>query len=85
MQLDQKFCRRSANSINFIYWFNSGRTPSQYRVAQRLGRSLLELGGNNAIIVDETADLKLAIPADSIWRSGHSGPTLHDHAAINYS
>ena len=33
------------------------------RVAQRMGRSLLELGGNNAIIVDETADLKLAIPA----------------------
>ena len=33
------------------------------RVARRMGKSLLELGGNNAIIVDETADLKLAIPA----------------------
>jgi aldehyde dehydrogenase (NAD+) len=33
------------------------------RVAKRMGRSLLELGGNNAIIVDESADLKLAIPA----------------------
>jgi aldehyde dehydrogenase (NAD+) len=33
------------------------------RVAQRMGRSLLELGGNNAIIVDASADLKLAIPA----------------------
>lgn len=32
-------------------------------VAQRLGRSLLELGGNNAIILSEHADLKLAIPA----------------------
>ena len=32
------------------------------RVAKRMGRSLLELGGNNAIIVDESADLKLAIP-----------------------
>ncbi len=30
-------------------------------VAQRLGRSLLELGGNNAIIIDETADLELAM------------------------
>ena len=30
-------------------------------VARRLGRCLLELGGNNAIILDETADLKLAI------------------------
>ena len=30
-------------------------------VAARLGRCLLELGGNNAIIVDETADLDLAL------------------------
>jgi aldehyde dehydrogenase (NAD+) len=30
-------------------------------VAQRLGRSLLELGGNNAIVVDESADLELAL------------------------
>ncbi len=30
-------------------------------VAKRLGRSLLELGGNNAIIVTPTADLKLAL------------------------
>ena len=30
-------------------------------VAQRLGRSLLELGGNNAIIVTPSADLKLAV------------------------
>ncbi len=30
-------------------------------VAARLGRSLLELGGNNAIIVDPTADLTLAL------------------------
>ena len=28
--------------------------------AKRLGRSLLELGGNNAVIVDETADLDMA-------------------------
>ena len=32
-------------------------------VGERLGRSLLELGGNNAIIISEHADLKLAIPA----------------------
>src|SRR6202789_1813253 len=30
------------------------------RVAERLGKCLLELGGNNAIIVDESADLSLA-------------------------
>ncbi|MCX7053153.1 MAG: aldehyde dehydrogenase family protein, partial [Proteobacteria bacterium] len=32
------------------------------RVAQRLGKSLLELGGNNAIIVDEFANLDLVVP-----------------------
>lgn len=32
-------------------------------VAKRLGRTLLELSGNNAIIVDEFANLQLAIPA----------------------
>ena len=32
-------------------------------VAQRLGKSILELGGNNAIIITENADLSHAIPA----------------------
>ena len=32
------------------------------KVASRLGRSIFELGGNNAIIVTESADLKIAIP-----------------------
>jgi aldehyde dehydrogenase (NAD+) len=32
-------------------------------VAQRLGKSLLELGGNNAIIISQNADLQLVIPA----------------------
>lgn len=32
-------------------------------VARRMGKSLLELGGNNAIIITPHADLKLAIPA----------------------
>ncbi|MDB5854678.1 MAG: delta-piperideine-6-carboxylate dehydrogenase [Herminiimonas sp.] len=37
-----------------------GREVGQ-RVARRLGRSLLELGGNNAVIVTPSADLELAI------------------------
>jgi aldehyde dehydrogenase (NAD+) len=36
-----------------------GRRVGQV-VAGRLGRALLELGGNNAVIVDKTADLQLA-------------------------
>jgi aldehyde dehydrogenase (NAD+) len=38
-----------------------------------MGRSLLELGGNNAIIVDATADLKLAIPAIVFGAVGTAG------------
>ena len=33
------------------------------KVAARLGRSLLELGGNNAMIVTPSADLDLAVRA----------------------
>lgn len=43
------------------------------RVAARMGRSLLELGGNNAIIVDQTADLKLAIPGIVFGAVGTAG------------
>ena len=43
------------------------------RVAARMGRSLLELGGNNAIIVDETADLKLAVPGIVFGAVGTAG------------
>ncbi|MDH5821590.1 aldehyde dehydrogenase family protein [Luteimonas sp. RD2P54] len=48
--------------ISFTGSTKVGRQVGE-RVARRMGRSLLELGGNNAIIVDQTADLKLAIPA----------------------
>ena len=43
------------------------------RVAGRMGRSLLELGGNNAIIVDASADLKMAIPAIVFGAVGTAG------------
>ena len=43
------------------------------RVARRMGRSLLELGGNNAIILDKSADLKLAIPAIVFGAVGTAG------------
>jgi aldehyde dehydrogenase (NAD+) len=43
------------------------------RIASRLGKSLLELGGNNAIIVDETADLDLAVPAIVFGAVGTAG------------
>ena len=42
-------------------------------VASRMGRVLLELSGNNAIIVDETADLDLAVPAIVFGSVGTAG------------
>lgn len=42
-------------------------------VGHRLGRSLLELSGNNAIIVDETADLELATRAILFGAVGTAG------------
>ncbi|WP_116963735.1 aldehyde dehydrogenase family protein [Fastidiosibacter lacustris] len=43
------------------------------QVAKRFGKSLLELGGNNAAIIDESADLKLAIPAVVFGAVGTAG------------
>lgn len=42
-------------------------------VGGRLGRSLLELGGNNAIIISQDADLPLAIPAIVFGAVGTAG------------
>lgn len=42
-------------------------------VGQRLGRTLLELSGNNAVIVDETADLELAMRAIVFGAVGTAG------------
>jgi aldehyde dehydrogenase (NAD+) len=49
-----------------------GKAVAQ-NVAARLGKSLLELGGNNAIIVTENSDLKLAIPAIVFGAVGTAG------------
>ena len=49
-----------------------GRSVNE-KVARRMGRCLLELGGNNAIIVDESADLKLAIPGIVFGAVGTAG------------
>ena len=43
------------------------------RVAARLGRSLLELGGNNAMIVTPSADLELAVRAIAFAAVGTAG------------
>ena len=42
-------------------------------VAKRLGSTILELGGNNAIIVDESADMNMVIPAVMFGAVGTAG------------
>src|SRR4029077_9740577 len=49
-----------------------GRLVGQ-RVAKRLGRSILELGGNNASIVCPSADLDLALRAIAFGAMGTAG------------
>lgn len=49
-----------------------GRAVAQ-KVSARLGKYLLELGGNNAIIVTENADLNLSVPAIVFGAVGTAG------------
>ncbi|HEY2683181.1 MAG TPA: aldehyde dehydrogenase family protein [Steroidobacteraceae bacterium] len=63
---------RRAALISFTGSTEVGRRVG-VRVAERMGKSLLELGGNNAIIVDESADLDLAVPAIVFGAVGTAG------------
>lgn len=61
--------------LPLISFTGSTRTGRQVAtaVAGRLGRSILELGGNNAIIVMDDADLDLALPAILFGAVGTAG------------
>lgn len=43
------------------------------KVAERMGKSLLELSGNNALILDKTADMDIAVPAIVFGAVGTAG------------
>jgi len=58
--------------ISFTGSTMAGRRVNEI-IARRLGKSILELSGNNAIIVDETANLELAIPAIVFGAIGTAG------------
>ena len=58
--------------ISFTGSVPVGRHVAQV-VGKRLGRTLMELSGNGAIIVDETADLDLAVPAIVFGAVGTAG------------
>ena len=63
---------KRVNLVSFTGSTGVGRTVGE-RVAARMSRVLLELGGNNAIIVDETANLDLAIPGIVFGAVGTAG------------
>ncbi len=58
--------------ISFTGSVASGTHAAQI-VSKRLGKTILELGGNNAIILAPSADLKLAIPAVVFGAVGTTG------------
>lgn len=58
--------------VSFTGSVTAGRIAAR-KVGQRLGRTILELGGNNSIIITEFADLKLAVPAVVFGAVGTSG------------
>jgi aldehyde dehydrogenase (NAD+) len=63
---------RRVAMVSFTGSTHVGRDVGE-RVARRLGKSLLELGGNNAIIVDESANLDLAVPSIVFGAVGTAG------------
>jgi aldehyde dehydrogenase (NAD+) len=63
---------RRVDLVSFTGSTQVGRDVGE-RVARRLGKSLLELGGNNAIIVDESANLDLAVPSIVFGAVGTAG------------
>ncbi|SDP61991.1 L-piperidine-6-carboxylate dehydrogenase [Desulforhopalus singaporensis] len=58
--------------VSFTGSVASGRKAAK-KVAKRLGRTILELGGNNGIILTANTDLKLAVPAIVFGAVGTTG------------
>lgn len=58
--------------VSFTGSVGSGRSVAR-KVGQRLGKTILELGGNNGIIITEHADLRLAVPAVVFGAVGTAG------------
>ena len=63
---------KSIPLISFTGSTNMGRHVSEV-VSSRFGKTILELGGNNCIIVDESADLDMAVPAIVFGAVGTAG------------
>jgi aldehyde dehydrogenase (NAD+) len=72
-RLAQKFIEdKRVAKLSFTGSSEIGRMVG-VKVAERMGKSLLELSGNNAVIVDETADMNIAMPAIVFGAVGTAG------------
>ena len=63
---------KNVSLISFTGSTKMGRHVSKV-VGERFGKSILELGGNNCIIVDESADMDLVVPAIVFGAVGTAG------------
>lgn len=74
---DRRIGEKMANDRRLPLISATGSTPMGkdvgQKVAARLGKSILELGGNNAIIVSDKADLEMAIRATVFGAVGTAG------------
>lgn len=72
-ELAQKFVDdKRIDLVSFTGSTAVGRKVGE-RVAQRMGKWLLELGGNNAIIIDEFANMDIAVPGIVFGSVGTAG------------
>ena len=58
--------------VSFTGSTKMGRHVSK-TISKRFGKAILELGGNNCIIIDETADMNLVVPAVVFGAVGTAG------------
>ena len=77
---------KNISLVSFTGSTNMGRHVSEV-VSKRFGKTILELGGNNCIIVDETADMDLVVPSVVFGAVGTAGQrcTSTRRVIVHYS
>ncbi|KJH41278.1 aldehyde dehydrogenase family protein [Dictyocaulus viviparus] len=73
---------KRVNLVSFTGSTEVGRIVGQ-QVQQRFGKLLLELGGNNAIVVNDDADLNMVIPATVFAAVGTAGQRCYLMAVVD--
>ena len=70
-------CSTTARPARLVHRLDRDGQARRRARGRRFGRTILELGGNNAIIVMDDADLDLALRGDRVRRRRHRRPALH--------